>query len=474
MTRARSIVHDVGASFVVFLVALPLSMGIALASGAPVVSGLIAAAIGGLVVGSLAGVPLQVSGPAAGLAVMVFDDMARFGAAELGAIIVVAGALQIALGSARIARLAMAISPAVIHGMLAGIGIQIALAQLHVVLGGGPQGSALGNIAALPAQLSALHGPATVLGLASIGIIVLWPRLPVKALRAVPAPLVAVAGLTAAAVLLGLQAPSVEVPAQVGAALSIPTLPHDLGAAAVAAVTLAIVASAESLLCAVATDKLHAGPRARLDRELVAQGVGNVLSGLIGGLPITGVIVRSRANIDAGARSRLSGVLHGLWIVLFVSFLGGVLVLIPKAALAGLLVVVGIRLVSPSHIREMIATRQWPVYLTTVAGVIGINLLAGIALGVGVAVVVLLRRLTRVDVAVERRGNAWRIVARGALTFVGVPRLTAALARVPSGHRVDVDLDVGVMDHAALEALHAWRIGYERMGGQVDMDQVHA
>ena len=301
----------------------------------------------------------------------------------------------------------------------------------------------------------------------------LWPLLPVKLLRVVPAPLVAVAGVTVAAALLGVQAPRVELPAQIGAVLSFPVLPHNLGAAVVAAVTLALVASAESLLSAMATDKLHAGPRARLDRELLAQGVGNVLSGLIGGLPITGVIVRSRANIDAGARSRLSGILHGLWIVLFVSFLGGVLALIPKAALAGLLVVVGIRLVSPSHIRDMIRTKQWPVYVVTIAGVIGINLLAGIALGFGAAVMVLLRRLTRVDVAVEERGNAWRVVARGALTFVGVPRLTAALATVPSGHRVDVDLDVHVMDHAAFEALHAWRTGYEKTGGQVDMDQVH-
>lgn len=470
--RGRTLLRDVGASFVVFLVALPLSMGIALASGASIVSGLIAAAVGGIVVGLLSGVPLQVSGPAAGLAVMVFGYLGKFGPAGLGVIIIVAGVLQILLGSARIARMAMAISPAVVHGMLAGIGIQIALAQLHVVLGDVPESSAVKNLIELPAQIRDLHGPATVLGLASIAVVVAWPFLPVKALRAVPAPLVAIVGATVAAAILKVDAPRVELP-KLTSALTLPSLPSDLGGAAVAAVTLAIVASAESLLSAVATDKLHSGPRAQLDRELVAQGVGNVLSGLIGGLPITGVIVRSRANIDAGGRTRLSAILHGVWLIVFVVALGGLVALIPKAALAGLLVVVGVRLVDLSHIREMIRTKQWPIYLVTLLGVVGINLLAGIALGFGLAVVVLLRRLTLVETKVEHRDAAWHVVVRGALTFVGVPKLTAALAKIPGGARVDVDLDVHIMDHAAFEALHAWRTGYEKTGGHVDMDQLH-
>ncbi|MEZ4393317.1 MAG: SulP family inorganic anion transporter [Polyangiales bacterium] len=472
MTR-ESLSRDLPASFVVFLVALPLSMGIALASGAPILSGLIAAVLGGVVVGALSGVPLQVSGPAAGLAVIVFGYIEQFGLPVLGAIIALAGLLQIGLGAARIARVALAISPAVVHGMLAGIGIQIALAQLHVVLGDAPESSAIKNILALPHQVAHMHNGATAVGIASIALVVLWPMLPSAALKRVPAPLVAVGACTLAAAALRLNVPRVELPGNPLSAFHAPALPSQYGAAVLAAVTLAVVASAESLLSAVATDKLHDGPRADLDRELIAQGVGNVTSGLLGGLPITGVIVRSRANIDAGGQTRASTMLHGLWVLFFVGALSGVIAMIPKAALAGLLVVVGARLVSPTHIREMIRTEQWPVYAVTLLGVVGINLLAGIGLGVTLAVVTLLRRLTRVEVSTEARDGKVHVVIEGSLTFVGVPKVTSALAAIPPGRHVDIDLVVDVIDHAAFEALHEWRGGYERTGGSVDMDQLH-
>ncbi len=467
--------RDLLASFVVFLVALPLSMGISLASGAPILSGLISAVIGGVVVGALSGAPLQVSGPAAGLAVMVFGIIREFGFGVACAITVAAGALQLALGLARVASAALAISPAVIHGMLAGIGVQIALAQLHVVLGDGPESSALRNLAALPGQVADLHGGATLLGLLSIGLVLLWPYVPVKRLRAVPAPLVAVGLVTLLSVALPIDAPRVTLPADLASAFSLPRLPaaSKLAAAAVAAVTLAVVASAESLLCAVATDRLHGGARADLDRELAAQGVGNVLAGLVGGLPITGVIVRSSANITAGARTRTSAVLHGVWVAAFVSLLGPVLSRIPLAVLAGLLVVIGVRLVNLAHIRDVRRHGESPVYFATLFGVVCINLLAGIGIGVALAIVLLLRRLTRVTVVVEPRGERVHVAVRGALSFVGVPKLTAALSKVPAGASVDVDLDIEMIDHAAFEALHNWRLGHERAGGKVDMDQLH-
>ncbi|HEU4411248.1 MAG TPA: SulP family inorganic anion transporter, partial [Polyangiaceae bacterium] len=363
----------------------------------------------------------------------------------------------------------------VIHAMLAGIGIQIALAQLHIVLGGSPQSSALRNIAELPGQVAHLHGAAALLGLVTIAILLAWPLLPVRALRAVPAALVAVVVATAVSVVAGLGVRRVQVPVDWRSALSLPELPagDQLGAAAVAVFTLAVVASAESLLSAVATDKLHGGPRANLDRELLAQGVGNTLSGLAGGLPITGVIVRSTANISAGARTRFSAILHGLWIVLFVTQLGFVLNQIPLAALAGLLVVVGVKLVNVDHIREMIKHKQATIYFATLAGVVGINLLAGIGLGIGLSFAMLLRRLTRVRVRAEEREGRWHVVVEGTLTFLGVPKLSGALATVPMGKHVDVDLNVDLLDHAAFEALHAWRVTYEKNGGRVDMDQLH-
>ncbi|MBI5513211.1 MAG: SulP family inorganic anion transporter [Deltaproteobacteria bacterium] len=466
--------REIPPSLVVFLVAVPLSMGIALASGAPIMAGLIAAVLGGVVVGALAGAPLQVSGPAAGLAVLVFGYVQQFGLRELGAIVVVAGLLQVALGAARIARGALAISPAIIHGMLAGIGVQIALAQLHVVLGGSPQSSALRNIAELPGQVLHLHGAATALGLLTVGVLLAWSRAPERVQRVVPAPLAAVVTATVVGLLAGMDVPRVALPGAWTSALSAPSWPGErLGAAALAAVTIAIVASAESLLSAVATDRLHGGRRADLDRELLAQGVGNVLAGACGALPITGVIVRSKANITAGARTRWSAVLHGAWIVLFVTQLGGVLRTIPLAALAGLLVVVGVRLVDVGHLKDLSRHGQLGIYLATLAGVVGINLLAGIGIGVALAVLLLLRRLTRISVAVEERASRWHVVITGSLTFVGVPELTGALAAIPPGRSVDVDLNVDTLDHAAFEALHNWRLGYEKAGGQVDIDKLH-
>jgi carbonic anhydrase len=472
--RSHQLFRDLTASLVVFLVAVPLSMGIALASGAPIASGLIAAAVGGIVVGLLSGAPLQVSGPAAGLVVIVFGDLEQFGFGVFGAIVVAAGALQIALGAAGVARVALAISPAVIHGMLAGIGVQIALAQLHVLLGGAPESSAIQNVAQLPEQVATLHTPSALLGVATLVLLLLWPRLPSRLPKFLPAPLVAVAAATGAALLLNLDVSRVELPRDLKSAFSLPEWPMDVWQqAALAAATLAFVASAESLLCAVATDKLHGGPRANLDRELIAQGVGNVCSGLAGGLPVTGVIVRSTANISAGARTRLSAILHGLWVVLFVTLLGSVLTLIPLAVLAALLVSVGAKLVDPRPVKEFARHKEASTYFVTLVGVLAINLLAGIGLGVAWSLFRLLRKRTQVSIDVEQVGERTRVVARGALTFVGVPKLSAALAAIPERQEVDLDLDAEMVDHAAFEALHAWKTSYEKTGGRVDLHLRH-
>jgi carbonic anhydrase len=449
-------------------------MGISLASGMPISAGLIAAVVGGIVVGLLSGAPLQVSGPAAGLAVIVFGYVQQFGIPLLGAIVVAAGALQILLGSARVARAAMAISPAVIHGMLAGIGVQIALAQLHIVLGGTPQSSAIQNVAELPRQVATLHTQSALLGVATLVMLVLWPKLPARWGKVVPAALVAVALGTAVATLLGVEVARVELPRNLRDAFMLPALPTGRwGEAAFAAVTLALVASSESLLCAIATDKLHAGARANLDRELFAQGVGNVLSGLLGGLPITGVIVRSTANITAGARTRLSAIMHGVWVVLFVTMLGSVLTLIPLSVLAALLVSIGVKLVDPRPVREFMRHQEASTYFITLFGVVAIDLLTGIALGLGWAIFRLLRKRTHVEVAIEHADDRTHVVVRGALTFVAVPKLAGVLASIPEGRQVDVDLEAEMVDHAAFEALHAWRASYEKSGGRVDMDLRH-
>ncbi|MCC6807374.1 MAG: SulP family inorganic anion transporter [Deltaproteobacteria bacterium] len=461
---------DVLASLVVFLVALPLSLGIALASGAPIMSGVIAAAVGGIVVGLLAGAPMQASGPAAGLTVLVFGYVKEFGFAATCAVTVAAGLLQLAGGLGGLANFAMAISPSVIHGMLAGIGIVIALAQIHVVLGGAPNSSPVENLKELPAQLMSLHGTAALLGALTIAILIVWPLIPGKVAKLVPAPLVAVIVGTLAAIAIGADVQRVDLKGGLLDAIALPKLPDNYLRFAIAAVTMAIVASAESLLCAVATDKLHTGPRANLNKELVAQGAGNIVSGAIGGLPVTGVIVRSTANIMAGAKTRWSAVLHGVWVLIFVSALGFLIGQVPLAVLAGLLVYVGAKLVNPKHIRDLKKHRELLPYLATVAGIVGINLLAGIGIGFGVAIAALLYKLTNVKVKIERVGDRYDVVITGAFTFLGVPKVMSALAAIPSGAVVEIDLAVEIIDHGGMDFLQSWKGNHEKTGGRVDLD----
>lgn len=467
--------QDVLASLVVFLIAVPLSLGIALASGAPIIAGLIAAIVGGLVTGLVAGAPLQVTGPAAGLTAIVFGLVQQFEDWRLVcAAVVIAGVIQIGLGAARIARMCLAVSPAVVHGMLAGIGITIALAQLHVVLGGAPESHAFRNLLDLPLQLRDLHAPAAFVGLGTVALLLAWQWVP-RPLAALPGSLVAVGAATMASVLPGLDVERIDLQGGFGSGLQLAAWPsRELwGAVLLGSLSIAIVASVESLLCAVATDQLHDGPRANLDRELVGQGLGNVASGLLGGLPVTGVIVRSSANIQAGARTQLSTILHSVWILVFVIALASTIELIPLSVLAGLLVYVGFRLVNAHHIRRLVTFGEAVIYMVTVLGVVIIGLLPGVSLGLALAVMLLLRRLSEARIDVEAADGRWHVRIGGSMTFIAIPRVSAALERIPRGTHVDVDLMVDFMDHAAFEALHSWRLTDERLGGTVDIDELH-
>ncbi|MEB3366404.1 bifunctional SulP family inorganic anion transporter/carbonic anhydrase [Saccharopolyspora sp. S2-29] len=453
--------------------AIPLSLGIALASGAPIMAGLVAAVVGGIVAGAAGGSVLQVSGPAAGLTVVVAGLVHEYGWAVTCAITVGAGVLQILLGLSRVARAALAISPAIVHGMLAGIGIVIALAQIHVVLGGKPHTSANESLMLLPEQLSRLNLAAVGLGVLTIAILLVWPRLP-RQVRVVPAQLVAVVLATAVAWIGGLDVARVEVPADLLGTHIFPALPDGgWGGIALAVVTMALIASIESLLSAVAVDRMHDGPRANLNREMVGQGMANMVSGALGGLPVTGVIVRSSTNAAAGARSRVSAVLHGVWVIVFVGLAAGLLKQIPTSVLGAMLVMIGIKLVNFKEIRQLLKHRELPLYVITALGVVELNLMEGVLLGIGVAVLFALYRLTRSKMRVEHRGNRWHVVIEGSLTFVAVPKLSRTLAEIPAGAAVDVDLAVDFLDHAAFEALHNWRTTHERLGGEVDIDEIH-
>lgn len=339
--------RDFTASIVVFLVAMPLCMGIAVASGVAPEKGLITGIIGGIVVGALAGSPLQVSGPAAGLAVIVFELVREHGASALGPILVLAGLLQLAAGLLRLGGWFRAISPAVVHGMLAGIGALIVIAQFHVLFDAKPVSGGLEGLAAVPARLAGLSPTslqatelAFAVGLLTIGAMLAWERFRPASLKLVPGALVGVLAGTVAAVVTAIPVARVDVPESIFAAIEAPG-PSFLAALQspaliLSAVAIAFIASAETLLSAAAVDRMHDGPRTLYDKELRAQGVGNLLCGLAGALPMTGVIVRSSANVQAGAVSRASTMLHGGWILGFVAVLPFVLREVPMAALAGI------------------------------------------------------------------------------------------------------------------------------------------
>ncbi|GAA4583916.1 SulP family inorganic anion transporter [Planotetraspora phitsanulokensis] len=463
--------HDVPASLVVFLVAVPLSMGIAVASGAPIAAGLVAAVVGGVVAGALGGSVVQVSGPAAGLSLVVAQLVHTYGWRATCMITLLAGLLQLLLGAFRVAKAALGVSPAVVHGMLAGVGVVIALSQLHIVLGGKPQTSAFENILELPSQIVNNHSHAVLVGLLTIGILLVWSRVP--RLGKVPAPLAAlvIAALTAA--VLGWDLTRVDLSGGFSS-LESPLLPQgDWHAIAGAVLLVALLAGVESLLTCVASNRQHDGPRADLDRELAAQGVANVVSGALGGLPVSGVVVRTTANARAGARSRWSTVLHGLWVLLFTAGFAWMIALIPLEALAALLLFIGVQMVNLGHARNLRGHREMPIYFVTMGGVVVIGLAEGVALGLGLAALLALRRLAWTSVVVRQAGDRWRVVVTGSLTFLGVPRLAESLATIPQGTAVELDLNLDFMDHAGFETLHAWRLEHERGGGTIDIDELH-
>lgn len=463
--------YDVPASLVVFLVALPLSLGIAIASGAPPLAGLIAAIVGGIVAGALGGSPLQVSGPAAGLTVIVAGLVAEFGWAVTCAITVCAGLLQILFGFSKLGRAALAISPMVVHAMLAGIGITIALQQVHVLLAGETHSSAWHNIVAFPAHLGEADPAGIAIGLLVIAILVAWRWAP-AAVRKIPGPLVAIVVASAAAMVFAPGVPRIELNGSLIDALQLPGLPEgNWGAFAVGVLTVALIASVESLLTAVAVDRMQTGPRSNLDRELVGQGAANMVSGAIGGLPITGVIVRSSANVAAGARTRASSILHGVWVLVFALPFAGLATQIPMAALAGLLIVIGVQLVKITHIETARRTGDIGVYLVTLLGVVFLNLLNGVLLGLAMAMVMTLWRVAHAKVTAEPTGeDRWQVTIKGACTFLSLPRIHQALDAVPAGAQVTIRLSTTFIDHAAREFVDSWRRQHEAGGGTVVID----
>jgi MFS superfamily sulfate permease-like transporter len=476
---------DLLASVVVFLVALPLCMGVAIASGVPPAMGLVTGIVGGLVVGSLAGCPLQVSGPAAGLAVIVWEIVQQHGLAALGIVVLAAGLIQIAAGLARLGRWFRAVSPAVIQGMLAGIGVLIFGSQFHVMIDDAPRANGLDNLLTIPAALGkafspfewTIHHQAAFVGILTIVAVVAWTLFAPKKIKMIPGALVGVVLAVAVASLFGLEVARVSVPSDMLTSLEVGTTLGNVGLLTttpilVSAAALALVASAETMLCATATDRLHHGPRTDYDRELVAQGAGNLVCGLFGALPVCGVIVRSTANIESGGTTRRSAILHGLWLLIFVAALPFVLELIPISALAAILVYIGYKLVNPAAIRRLYQTQgagELAVFLVTVGTIVASNLLTGIVVGFALAALKLLWGATRLRVEVEDESEERvDISLYGAATFVALPQLAQALEAVPLRTHVEIHLDhLTYADAACLDFLTGYERRHTELGGSV-------
>lgn len=471
--QLRFLGRDLTSSIVVFLVAMPLCMGIAVASGVPPEKGLITGIIGGIIVGALAGSPLQVSGPAAGLAVIVFELVRDKGLSALGPILILAGLVQVAAGVFRLGGWFRAISPAVVHGMLAGIGVLIVVGQFHVLFDHKPLPTGLDNLFAMPGRMLGLDPSnlaateyAFVIGLATIAAMLGWERLRPASLRLLPGALVGVVTGTVIALAFGLDVAKVEVPASILNAIVPPDaslLSRWLDPSIIAAaLAIAFIASAETLLSAAAVDKMHDGVRTDYNKELRAQGVGNLLCGFAGSLPMTGVIVRSSANVQAGAMTRASAILHGVWILGFVALLPWLLAAIPMAALGAILVVTGWRLVSLSHARHLL--RDYGVlpvliWATTLIMVVATDLLTGVLVGIALTALELVPHLRRLRLKVfeTSEGDAHAITLDGTATFVTLPKLTDTLDRVPAGTPVRLDVSrLDAVDHTSAEMLRDW------------------
>jgi MFS superfamily sulfate permease-like transporter/mannitol/fructose-specific phosphotransferase system IIA component (Ntr-type) len=469
---------NLGPAVVVTLISIPLSMGIAIASGAPAASGLVTAIVGGLVIGALSGSPLQISGPSAGLAVMVLELINQHGIAALAVVVPLMGLIQASAGLLKLGQIFRAVSPAVINGMLAGIGVLIFAAQFHVMVDGAPKGSGLENLLSIPEAVmtgifplsGSVHNQAAAIGLLTLAVLAVMAWLPKGSkLSKIPPALAAVIIATIAAMAFGLSIRRVDMPASFMAALSPPTGDH-LGmlrnpALIISAVALAFVASAETLLCSSAVDGMHNGERTDYNRELFAQGVGNVVCGLAGALPTTGVITRSTANVEAGASGRQSPIMVGACLLAFMVAFPTLLEVIPRACLAAILVFIGFKLVKKRPYAELrrYGWSEMLIYVATIAVIVSVNLLTGIVVGFALALVKLLvsigRGFHRLDIRVVHDSSHGQVHVhlKGAASFIRLPKLAATLEALPPDDEIHLHVeDLDYIDHACLDLVTKW------------------
>ncbi len=508
---------DLLSGFLVFLIALPLCLGIAMASGFPPMAGIITAIIGGLVVSRLNGSFVTVNGPAAGLIVVIVDAVTSLGQGDamVGyrytlAAIVIASVLQVLLGVFKAGKLSAFFPSSVVHGMLAAIGIIIMAKQIHVLLGVKPQAkSLLGTIAEIPRSIYELNPEIAIIGGLGLALLIVWSLLKNKTLKMIPAPLLVV--------LLGLALERYFDLDHVHKYLFLadnPVLPHheftigpaflvsvpehfmsgfyfpDFAKVATlefweAVVTIWLVGSLESLLSASAVDKLDPYKRnSNLNRDLTAVGIGNMIAGMVGGLPMIAEIVRSSANVNNGAKTAWANFFHGAFLLLFVALFPKLIHEIPLASLAALLVFTGFRLASPKAFANTwaIGLDNFVVFIATIIGVLATDLLVGVGIGIVVKLMIHLCRGLKLKNVFsmayhvnQTDQDTYHIAVEGAAVFSNLIGLKSLLSDLPEKKTIFFDLSaVGLVDHTVMEFIHHFAEEYQHNGGQcsiVGLDQ---
>jgi MFS superfamily sulfate permease-like transporter len=505
---------DLLSGFLVFLIALPLCLGISMASGFPPSAGIITAIIGGIVVSRFNGSFITINGPAAGLIVVVYDAVQSLGEGDAMtgyryalAAIVVASAIQVLFGVFKIGRLSSFFPASVVHGMLAAIGIIIMAKQIHVVLGVTPEkGSLISTIAQIPDSFANLNLEIAIIGFSGLVILIIWSLLQDKTLKMIPAPLLVV--------LMGMffshyfdlehqhiyllhpehpyMHPLHPESDEVGPKFLVSISENfassfyfpDFGKFFTlefweAVIAIALVGSLETLLSAMAVDKLDPFKRhSNLNKDLTAVGLGNLVAGSIGGLPMIAEIVRSSANVNNGAKTQWANFFHGAFLLIFVVFFPHLIHSIPLAALASLLVFTGFRLASPREFAHVmgIGKEQLFIFVVTIISVIATDLLIGVAIGILVELIIYVmlgakfNNLFKIHFSQSVQSNGSILIhIQGAAIFSNFLALKEALAQIEAGKKLIFEKSaVTLIDHTVMEFFHEFQHDYEARGGHCE------
>ena len=501
---------DLLSGFLVFLIALPLCLGISMASGFPPSAGIITAIIGGMLVSRINGTFVTINGPAAGLIVVVLGAVQELGEGDAMAgyryalaAIVVASAIQILLGVFKSGRLSSFFPASVVHGMLAAIGIIIMAKQIHVMFGQAPiKGSSLlSTIAQVPTSILNPNYEIAIIGLTGLGILIAWAFIKNKALKMIPAPLIVVLVGIALAKYFDLDHehmylflpdnPILAHHEQTIGPKFLVAIPDDFMASFAfpdfsklptlefweAVISISLVGSLESLLSAMAVDKLDPYKRhANLDKDLTAVGIGNLVSGLIGGLPMIAEIVRSSANVNNGAKTQWANFFHGTFLLLFVVLFPHLIHSIPLAALAALLVFTGFRLASPSSFAHIlgIGKEQLFMFVVTIIGVLATDLLVGVFIGIATKFAIHIIRGVKINnmfkinfEITHTESDTFIVTVIGAAIFSNFLKLKTDLASIEPGKNIIFKLDqTFLIDHTVMEYFHDFEHNYKDQGGQ--------